>query len=164
MKLAPCPDCGNACSLTATTCPRCGRNMKSGDLSEFNAIKPVNSQTPNILIYVLAVISGLIGSIVAGFVGSLLGIPLMLSACAILLALGALFGFVWSNVGWMWGLWLVAVSNIIWFLVTAYMSKNSLFMFFPFFVETLPPLVSSCIGAYIGAKYKQRQHINNGVV
>ncbi len=106
MNLAPCPDCGNACSLTATTCPRCGRNMKLGDLSESNAVKPVDSQSPTILIYVLAVISGLVSSIAAGFVSALLGIPLMFSACITLLALGALFGFTWSNVGWKWGLWL----------------------------------------------------------
>ena len=156
MNLAPCPDCGNYCSLTATTCPRCGRNMKFGDLSNSNVVRPVDSQSPNIFICVLAVVSGLIGSIVAGFLGSLLGIPLMLSACITLLALGALFGFLWNNVGWKCGLWLVAVSNLIWFLITVYMDKNSSFMFLPFFIGILPPLVSSCVGAYIGAKYKEK--------
>ncbi len=32
MNLAPCPDCGNACSPTATVCPKCGRNFQAGDL------------------------------------------------------------------------------------------------------------------------------------
>lgn len=165
MNLAACPDCGNACSLTATTYPRCGRIMKPGDLSKFNAVKPVDhSKLLIILAYVLAIIGGLISSIVAGFVGSLLGIPIMLTACATLLMLGALFGFVWSSVGWKWGLWLVAVPNIIWFVITAFFSKNSFFMFYPFLIQTLPLLVSSCIGAYIGAKYKQKQSTNNGGV
>jgi hypothetical protein len=30
--LAPCPDCGNDCSLKATVCPKCGRPLESGDL------------------------------------------------------------------------------------------------------------------------------------
>ncbi len=138
--------------------------MKRGDLSESNAVKTVDSQSPNILIYVLAVISGLVSSIVAGFVAGLLGIPLMFSACITLLALGALFGSTWSNVGWKWGLWLVAAPNLIWFLITAYIGENSFFKFHLFFIATLLPLVSSCAGAYVGAKNKQNQHTNNSVV
>lgn len=164
MNLASCPDCGNACSLTATTCPRCGRIMKPGDLSRSNIVRLIDSRPPNVPIYLLAVICGLIGSIVAGFVGQLIGIPLILSSCATLLTLGALFGFIWSSVGWKWGLWLVAVPNIIWLVVTAYLSKNALFILYPFLIQTLPLLVSSFVGAYIGATYKQKQDIYNGGV
>lgn len=32
MNLAPCPDCGNQCSLLATVCPKCGRPFQPGDL------------------------------------------------------------------------------------------------------------------------------------
>jgi hypothetical protein len=32
MNLAPCPDCGNSCSLLAQTCPRCGRPFEKGEL------------------------------------------------------------------------------------------------------------------------------------
>lgn len=30
--LAPCPDCRNMCSLTAVSCPKCGRVFQPGDL------------------------------------------------------------------------------------------------------------------------------------
>ena len=30
--LAPCPDCGNKCSLSAVVCQKCGRPFKAGDL------------------------------------------------------------------------------------------------------------------------------------
>ena len=32
MNLAPCPDCGNSCSLLAQTCPKCGRPFERGEL------------------------------------------------------------------------------------------------------------------------------------
>lgn len=32
LKLAPCPDCKSRISLTANTCPHCGRAIKEGDL------------------------------------------------------------------------------------------------------------------------------------
>lgn len=32
MNLAPCPDCGNSCSLLAQTCPKCGRPFQAGEL------------------------------------------------------------------------------------------------------------------------------------
>ncbi len=164
MTLAPCPDCGNYCSLTATTCPRCGRNMKFGDLSESSAIEVTDSQTPNIFFYIFAVITGLIGSIFAGFIGAVLGIPMILSACVTLFALGAFFGFVWSKVGWKWGLWLVAVSNFVWFIGAVSIGKNSSFVLVPFFIEILPSLISSCIGAYLGAEFRRKQYKNDGVV
>jgi len=164
MNLAPCPDCGNDCSLTATTCPRCGRNMKLGNLSGSNAVEVTDSQMPNIFSYIFAVFIGLIGSIAAGFTGTMLGIPMILSACITLFALGALFGFAWSKVGWKWGLWLVAVSNFIWFIGAVSIGKNSSFVLLPFFIEILPSLISSCIGAYLGAEFRRKQYKNDGVV
>src|SRR5687767_15106802 len=32
MNLAPCPDCGNPCSLLAQTCPKCVRPFQRGEL------------------------------------------------------------------------------------------------------------------------------------
>ncbi len=32
MKLAPCPDCKNRISFSATMCPNCGRPIKAGEL------------------------------------------------------------------------------------------------------------------------------------
>jgi uncharacterized membrane protein YvbJ len=31
MKLAPCPDCKNMCSVAAAVCPRCGRVFQEGE-------------------------------------------------------------------------------------------------------------------------------------
>lgn len=161
MNLATCNHCGGYCSLTAATCPHCGRSMKLGDLSKSNIVKPVNSRSPSILIYPLAVIGGLAANLVGGFIGAMTGIPLALSACITLLLSGALFGFVWSNVGWKWGLWMVAFSNVVWFVVTVTLDINSFSMFYTFLIQTVPLLASCCLGAYIGAIYKQKQDANN---
>lgn len=39
MKLAPCPDCKRMISLSASTCPNCGRPIKEGEL-----VSPVPSE------------------------------------------------------------------------------------------------------------------------
>lgn len=50
MNLAPCPDCGNCCSLLAQTCPKCGRPFDRGELERIalsKAPEPIKSrQTP----------------------------------------------------------------------------------------------------------------------
>ena len=47
MTLAPCPDCGNSCSLLAQTCPKCGRPFEVDELeliaSGSEPPKPVQS-------------------------------------------------------------------------------------------------------------------------
>jgi hypothetical protein len=47
MNLAPCPDCGNPCSLLAQTCPKCGRPFERGELERIASVseppKPVQS-------------------------------------------------------------------------------------------------------------------------
>jgi hypothetical protein len=45
MSLAPCPDCGNKCSLLATICPKCGRPFKQGDLKASDP-EPTPYKTP----------------------------------------------------------------------------------------------------------------------
>ena len=46
MNLAPCPDCGNECSLLATVCPKCGRPFKPGDLKAKVSASPPDTLTP----------------------------------------------------------------------------------------------------------------------
>lgn len=38
MTLAPCPDCGNSCSLLAQTCPKCGRPFEIGELERIASV------------------------------------------------------------------------------------------------------------------------------
>lgn len=38
MNLAPCPDCGNSCSLLAQTCPKCGRPFEVGELERIASV------------------------------------------------------------------------------------------------------------------------------
>ena len=45
MNLAPCPDCGNDCSLLAQMCPKCGRPFQPGDLKS-PAEKPLEPEVP----------------------------------------------------------------------------------------------------------------------
>jgi hypothetical protein len=49
MNLAPCPDCGNSCSLLAQTCPKCGRPFEAGELERIASMseppKPVQSSS-----------------------------------------------------------------------------------------------------------------------
>jgi len=155
VKLALCPDCGNRCSLTATTCPGCGRNIQLGDLIE--------SDIPNrqlaILIYALAVVTGLIGFVVAGFTGVIIGLPMMPYVTIFFLALGALFGYLWSYFGWKWGL-LLTCPNLIWILIAVATSKNPSSGFYFVVTEAVAPLISCCIGAYGGALYKRNQLTN----
>jgi predicted amidophosphoribosyltransferase len=53
LKLAPCPDCKRMISLTATTCPTCGRTIKEGDLVPVPIdAKPMSKVT----IFIIAVV------------------------------------------------------------------------------------------------------------
>lgn len=177
MKLAACPDCGNACSLTAVTCPRCGRTMMPGDLSESNAIKPVDySKFLNILIYGLAVICGVVGFLVAttvfwlsgsgvGFFGSKLVAILLIFIVFSLL--GVLFGYVWDKLGWKLALSLASSTIIVWGFATladTFSGKLRFEEVFQASILIIPTLAGSCLGVYFGAKYKQKKRINNGVV
>lgn len=45
LKLAPCPDCKRRISLTATTCPQCGRTIMPGDLQPI----PIQTKPPSAL-------------------------------------------------------------------------------------------------------------------
>ncbi len=179
MKLSHCPDCGNACSLTATTCPRCGRVMKPGDLSESNLVKPRdNSIFLNILIHALAVICGVVGFFVAriffnflpfGFSVGFLGGHLIwgLVIFIVFLVLGALFGFVWNKLGWKLGLSLASLMIIVWgfrFLLDVFSGEVNFESAILVSTFTLPTLVGGCLGAYFGAKYKQKRLINDSVV
>ncbi len=184
MKTASCPDCGNACSLTATKCSHCGRIMKPDDLSESNLVKPVDySKSSNILIYTLAVISGIIGFFFASLILGLLGLGFgvgfwgeqIISGLVFFitfLVLGTLFGFVWNNLGWKLGLLLASFIIIVYgflFLlgVVSSVFSGNITLTIIFTAGIAPKILlvaGSCVGAYIGAEYKRRTQTNNGVV
>ena len=51
MNLAPCPDCGNSCSLLAQSCPKCGRpfeprELESGAKNSAPSEPQVTTETP----------------------------------------------------------------------------------------------------------------------
>jgi hypothetical protein len=154
--------------------------MKPGDLSESNAIKPRDdSKFLNILIHALAVFCGGVGYFVAHiffkflpFALGSLGAHLIwgLVIFIIFLVLGALFGFVWNKLGWKLGLSLAS-------LVIIFLGFNFLLNLLSVFsggvnfestaiisMHTLLTLVGGCLGAYFGAKYKQKRLTNDSVV
>jgi hypothetical protein len=163
MKLAPCPDCGNPCSLTATTCPRCGRVIKPGDLSEFNLVKPRDySKLLNLLVHALAVISGMIVFSIIFYIHLLshthFGWGLSLVLFITFLAIGAILSFTWNKSGWRLGLSLGSLPFVC-VLFMLWSDGNHTFYDVSqlIIILAMPEIIGGCIGAYFGAKYKQRQ-------
>jgi hypothetical protein len=157
--------------------------MKPGDLSESNAIKPVDySNFLNNLIHALAVICGVVGYLGArifvnflasAFIIGSLGRHLIwgLVIFIIFLVLGAVFGFVWNKLGWKLGLSLASLVIIFWgftFLLNLLNGINLGEVNFEstaiISMHTLLTLLGGCLGAYFGAKYKQKRLTNDSVV
>jgi vacuolar-type H+-ATPase subunit I/STV1 len=183
MKLAPCPDCGNACSLTATTCPRCGRIMKLGDLSESNLIKPPDySKLLNFLVNALALITGVIMFLLIIFIGLMNNIYddekmwsfLLIQGLILFITfsvLGTFFSVVcnkWNKSGWKLGLSLgivpVILLSIAILIDSLQNDNNDSSTAIKLILIAIPGLAGGCIGAYFGTKYKQKHHTNNSVV
>jgi hypothetical protein len=84
----------------------------------------------------------------------------------VFLAIGAVFGFTWNKGGWKLGLSLgilpLVCSGVI---LLAKLWSGGLPTFYVYYVHaisqiiifTLPELLGGCIGAYFGAKYKQKR-------
>jgi uncharacterized membrane protein len=147
--------------------------MKPGDLSESNLVKPRdNSKFLSVLIHALAVISGMIVFSIIFFIYlsteyywsrnvwiSLISLGLILFAT--FLAIGAVFGFTWNKGGWKLGLSLgilpLIFSGVL--LLGAWWNEGrpTFYAISQKIIWTLPELLGGCIGAYFGAKYKQKR-------
>ena len=178
MNIATCSHCRNAYSQTTENCDFCKQAMRSDTLSEFSAAEPVNHSKPvSVFVHVLAVFSGIAGVFVAGNLHALLrfilmpfnifmgfyGIQMILGLFffAVFLLLGALFGFVWDKGGWKLGFSLGGLVTVFWFLIFLLDVFSYGFTFdkvVSVFTNTFPVLAGSCLGAYFGASYKQKQH------
>jgi MFS family permease len=169
MKLAPCPDCGNACSLTAPSCPRCGRIMQPGDLSENNLVKTTDySKLKNILVPLLAFVTGATAFLIyfsvipyiktrESDVNQILAIIASSIFIISLFALAALFGFVWDKFGWRLGLWLVSLPLILMALgLLTSLASGSFLSFFVILAFCGFMVLAGCFGVVLGAKYKKR--------
>ena len=79
-------------------------------------------------------------------------IPLVL----ITLALGLLFGFIWSTQSWRWGLWIAGPMVVLIGLSVAFSGYFEIFL-----KKDLPILVSvtgaACLGSFAGAWVKRRR-------
>jgi hypothetical protein len=119
---------------------------------------PIQRATP-FYIYLLAMIAGLAVGLLFNYTGFMHYGSYVL-ALAILLAYGSVgvfFGYVWSQKGWKWGLWIV----VIWWPVEVFFKWYYLRISlefgswrFPFRLFALLILISitACIGAYLGAQ------------
>jgi hypothetical protein len=146
--------------------------MKPGDLSESNLVKPRDySKLLNILVHALAAISGMIVLTIVFvsyfylFRGYYLDWKLSLVLFITFLAIGAIFGFTWNKSGWRLGLSLgslpfVCVLFMLWSdgNHTFYDASNLII------ILSMPEIIGGCIGAYFGAKYKQKRLTNDSVV
>lgn len=60
MNIAPCPDCKTMCSVTAATCPKCGRVFKEGERAaqqkEFKAKVAADSKRSIVIALVVAAV------------------------------------------------------------------------------------------------------------
>lgn len=179
MKLAACPDCGNACSLTAQTCPRCGRVMENGDLSESNIIKPKGfSIFRDLLVYLFSAILGLITSFIIfivyfGFLRWDVYYPNIILFVWVItifigfVLLGFLFGYIKDKNWWKLGLSLssltviTSVVSLLYFLTSDDIENIKFFDITMIILLGLTPLVSAFVGTYSGATYKRsRQKID----
>ena len=178
MNIAVCPHCQNAYSQTAETCDFCEQARQSDTVSEFSAAEPVNHSKPvSVFVNVLAAFSGIIGFFVAGqlwfavraiFLPLLIGVDyyglqliLGLILFVVFLVLGVIFGFVWDKGGWKLGFSLGGLVAVVWFLIFLLDVFSSGFTFDQFvsvITDTFPVLAGGCLGAYVGASYKQKRH------
>jgi hypothetical protein len=144
--------------------------MQPGDLSENNLVKTTDySNFKNILVHLLALVTGAIASLIyfsvtshINTLGGDVNLILFIAASVFIIslfALAALFGFVWDKLGWMLGLSLVSLPAI--FLGLG--GLGALFLF-GLSLSLLPviPLVfcgllvlAGYFGVVLGAKYKK---------
>ena len=178
MNIAVCPHCQNAYSQTAETCDFCEQARQSDTVSEFSAAEPVNHSKPvSVFVHALAVFSGIAGVFVAINLWFVVGIILLpfgfdrgslssqlilgLLVFATFLLLGTLFGFVWDKGGWKLGFSLSGLVAAVWilaFLLDVFSSGFTFDKVVSVIPKTFPVLAGGCLGAYLGAGYKQKRH------
>lgn len=190
MNTAVCPHRKNVYSQTAETCHLCEQTMQSGTaaaaaaVSEFGAVEPGNDSKPvTSLVHALAVFSGIAGFVAAYNLHNLLHIILMpfnifvgyygrqltlgLFLFVTFLLLGAIFGFKWAQGGWKLGFSLggvVAAFFSLMFLLDVFAGSFDFNLIVGAIPNIFPVLAGGCLGAYLGANYKQKRHTKNGIV
>lgn len=102
--------------------------------------------------YVLAILAGVPAFIIASIGASSLG-TLLVSIFIIFLLAGGLFGFLWPNESWRWGLWIAGPLVALLGLSVLFAGQLDVFL-----QKDLPVLLLSitaaCLGSFISARYK----------
>jgi peptidoglycan/LPS O-acetylase OafA/YrhL len=144
--------------------------MKPGDLSESNLVKPRDySKLLNVLVYALAVISGMIMFAFIFFIYALndnyLGWKLGLVLFITFLAIGAIFGFTRNISGWRLGLSLGSLPFVCVLFMLWSDGNHTLYDISKLIIVlAMPEIIGGCIGVYFGANYKQRRRKIDSVV
>ncbi|MDQ3634630.1 MAG: hypothetical protein M3405_09000 [Acidobacteriota bacterium] len=184
MNLGECPDCRCLCSITAESCPKCGRVLKSGDIVKRKGL----SAKYNPLLKLLAVIAGLVVSAISFAIVNLVvenlrsifprlvherlvwHLVVLFSMFTIFfisyLLLGLIFGFLQHEVGWKWGLWLMSIPILFSILILMYNAIMlrfvfSSFVFLGIFSSLAGGLSGACVGVYITGIIKNKWFIND---
>jgi hypothetical protein len=157
--------------------------MQPSDLSEANLVKPTDySKLINVLVYALAVISGLVIFLatygISSFIlkstelVSIIGvfgsrIILILSILMSFFVAGMLFGFLRDKQGWKLGLFLastVVILSVEEFLKFVFGGSSVVEQVVNLILFAFPPLAGGCLGAYFGARLKRNRSANNNIV